>query len=122
MNRSIAVIDDDPSLRKGLSRLLRSAGFSVSTFASGEDFLGAADPALFDCLVIDVHLGGITGFELLRRLDPARGFGVVIITAHDEAAIHEALQAAGSPPCLSKPFDPEELLAAIFRTLDRPEV
>jgi len=122
MNRSIAVIDDDLSLRKGLSRLLRSAGFTVSIFESGEEFLGAADPASFDCLVIDVHLGGITGFELLRRLDRTRGFGVVIITAHHEAATREALHAVGSPPCLSKPFDPEELLAAIFRALDQQEV
>ena len=122
MNRSIAVIDDDPSVRKGLSRLLRSAGFSVSTFESGEDFLGAADLQSFDCLVIDVDLGGMTGFELLVRLDRSPGFGVVFITAHDESATREALRAAGSPPCLSKPFEAEELLSVISRTFGRPEV
>jgi DNA-binding response OmpR family regulator len=110
----IGIVDDDHSVRKGLSRFLRSAGWSVETFSSAEECLASSHLSTIDCFIIDVHLGGMNGFELLRRLEyslprpPA-----VFITAHDEAVTHEALINAGSPICLRKPFAPEALLTSI---------
>ncbi len=109
----VAVVDDDPSVRRALGRLLRSASYAVSDYASGEALL--ADPGAFQfgCLVLDLHLPGLGGRDVYRRLEsehrlPAR---VVIITADcnplalEWAARHGAL--------LRKPFDSADLLAAV---------
>jgi FixJ family two-component response regulator len=114
----VGVVDDDISVRKGLSRLLRSAGYDVVTFASGEECLAGIASAEFGCLVVDVHLGGMNGFELLQKLRASTmPVPVVFITAHDESVTREALRAAGSPPCLRKPFDANSLLTVIQSTL-----
>jgi len=115
---TIGIVDDDLSVRKGLSRFLRSAGWLVDTFSSGEECLASERWEAIGCFVIDVHLGGMNGFELLRRLEE-RGPrpAVVFITAHDEAVTRDALINAGSPVCLRKPFPPDELLHSIAAAL-----
>ncbi|MEI9974726.1 MAG: response regulator [Ignavibacteriota bacterium] len=115
----IGLVDDDPSVRKGMARLLRSAGYAVQTFASGEECLASGELAALGCLIVDVHLGGITGFELVSSLKKAgRMRPVIFITAHDEAMTRDALQVAGSPVCLRKPVPAESLLAAVRRHLE----
>jgi FixJ family two-component response regulator len=83
----VAVIDDDESVRRTMSRLLRAAGFQPITFGSAEEFL--ADPVRphFTCLLVDVRLGGMSGIDMWRRL-VAEGSRtpVIFITAHDEPA------------------------------------
>jgi FixJ family two-component response regulator len=112
--RRIAVVDDDLGVRQALDRLLRSAGFLVTTFASAEEFLARGRSAVVDCLVLDVHLGGMTGFDLEERLN-ADGIGlpVVLMTAHDDSAVRLRLQRSHAGAVLQKPFEDEALLNAI---------
>jgi FixJ family two-component response regulator len=110
---TVAVIDDDASVRRALGRLLRSAGLTVETFATAEAFLraGARPPA---CLVLDVRLPGLSGLELQARLAAeGRRIPIVFITGHeDDQARHQAL-AAGALDFLAKPFDEGALLGAL---------
>jgi len=117
---AVGVIDDDVSLLRALGRLLHAGGFSVTTFPSAETFLGAANRDEFACLVIDVHLGGLSGFDLQERL-AAEGsrVPVLFITARDDAQARERARLAGAVDYLRKPFDEELLLAAIRRALGR---
>ncbi len=66
--RTIAVVDDNPSMLQGLNRLLSAHGFDVRTFASAEAFLEADAGCEADCLLLDIHLGGISGIDLQRQL------------------------------------------------------
>jgi FixJ family two-component response regulator len=110
------VIDDDVSLLRALRRLLSAGGFQVETFSSAEDFLKCScSPG---CLVLDVHLGGLSGFELHERLVAAgRRIPVVFITAHDDAATQDRARRAGAVEYLRKPFDDASLIAGINRAL-----
>ncbi len=114
----VCVIDDDPSLRRALHRLLTAAAFDVKEFASAEDFLRAQPIACLGCLVLDVHLGGLSGFELQERLTASRcAVPVIFITAHDDAPTRERARKAGAAGYLPKPFDDESLIHAIADTL-----
>jgi len=113
----VYVIDDDPSLLRALRRLLGAGGFRVCTFSSAEEFLESArsTPA---CLVLDVHLGGLSGLDLHERLlASGRRIPVVFITAHDDAVARERAHRAGAIDYLRKPFNDETLIAGIKRAL-----
>jgi FixJ family two-component response regulator len=115
----VSVVDDDPSVRRSLQRLLESAGFSVSTFASGEQVLNGCLGRIPACLVVDVHLGDMDGFELNRQL-VAGGISIplIFITAHDDEPTKLSARRAGAVAYLPKPFDGEALLAAIHRAIE----
>ena len=114
----VCVIDDDVSLLRALRRLLGAGGFQVKTFSSAEDFLDCANPRTPGCLVLDVHLGGLSGFELHERhVAAGRRIPVVFITAHDDAATRDRAHRAGAAEYLRKPFDDESLIAGINRAL-----
>jgi FixJ family two-component response regulator len=114
----VCVIDDDDSLLRALRRLLCAGGFQVKTFSSAEDFLEYRNSRTPGCLVLDVHLGGLSGFELHERLVAAgRQIPVVFITAHDDAATRERARRAGAVEYLRKPFDDESLIAGVNRAL-----
>jgi FixJ family two-component response regulator len=116
----VCIIDDDASLLRALSRLLAAAGFIVTAFASAEDFLGDAQRIPPACLVLDIHLGGLSGFELQERLvRQGESIPVVFITAHDEAAARARASRAGAVAYLCKPFDQEALIEAIDRAIGR---
>jgi FixJ family two-component response regulator len=109
----VAVIDDDRPVRTALARLLMSAGFQVSLFASAEEFLGHMNDLEPACLLLDLHLPRLSGLELdrvLRQL--ARTMPTVFITADHELAQSEEVRQRGIP-CLIKPIDDRTLLAAI---------
>ena len=115
----VAVVDDDASMRTSIERLLQARDYATVAFASAEEFLhsgsiGSVDGAIG--LVLDIHLGGMSGIELRRRLAAAGStLPVVFITAHDdERTRHEAL-AAGCVDYLRKPFDADRLMAALER-------
>jgi FixJ family two-component response regulator len=113
----VCVIDDDASLLRALRRLLEAGGFRVCTFSSAEEFLESAKAAP-DCLVLDVHLGGLSGLDLQERLVAAgRRIPVVFITAHDDAITRERAHRAGAVDYLRKPFNDESLIAGIKRAL-----
>jgi FixJ family two-component response regulator len=118
-NRRIAVVDDESSVRKALERLIRSAGLSVATYASGDEFLAAAARAVPDCVVLDLHMPGATGFEVqlsLARL--AIRVPVVVITGHDTPESRQRAVAGGAAAYLLKPVDEHALLEAIVAAIE----
>ena len=119
---TIAVIDDDESVRRALQRLLRSTGLTVATFATAEAFLEDGTQPPPACLVLDVRLPGLTGLDLQERLAAAgRRIPIVFITAHkDDQARRQAL-AAGAIDFIAKPFDEEVLLDALAVALGQYE-
>ena len=107
----VAVVDDDPSMRTALARLLRFAQFDVQTFSSADQLLNS--PAEFKCVVIDVHLSGMTGIGLHVALRSAgRDVPVILITGHDTPSAEEYARAAGVP-YLRKPLLADDLLRAM---------
>jgi len=113
----IAIVDDDSSVRRSLHRLLQSAGYSVTTFASAGEFLDSLPRTRTACLVLDIQLDGMSGFELQERL-AAEGAGVPIIfmTAHDDAPTRERIERSTAGH-LWKPFDDQALLDAIGKAI-----
>jgi len=118
--RRISIVDDDASIREALKSLMRSVRFNVEAFASAEEFL--ASDRLHDtaCLILDVTLPGMSGFELQNRLNSERrAIPIVFITAHaDEAARQLALR-GGAIDLLSKPVRSEPLFKAIQSAIGR---
>ncbi len=114
----ISLVDDDPSIRKALTRLMNSAGYNVNTFASAEDFLDCGGLGDGDCIILDVRMPGMSGLELQDQL-LKRGVRtpIIFITAHDEGHVQAQAQKAGAVAFLHKPFDDELLLDAIHRAL-----
>ena len=114
----ISIVDDDLSVRRALRRLVRSAGYAVETFASAREFLDSSPSGRTACLVLDIHLEGMSGFELQERMaaDPVR-IPIIFITAQDDAATRERARLTGAAAYLRKPFDEQVLLAAIGRAI-----
>ena len=117
--RMVCVVDDDASVLRGLGLLLRTAGFTVEAFRSAEEFLQATHESPPDCLVIDIHLGALSGFELHERL-LASGTSIptVFITGQDDAATRERVRKSGAAGYLPKPFEVHSLISTIQAALD----
>jgi len=110
----VFVIDDDASVRKGLSRLLCSAGFEVETFASAELFLEREHYDGIGCLVLDVRMPGISGIDLQDELSKADySMPIIFITGHGTIPMGVQAVKKGAVNFLAKPFDDEELLQAV---------
>jgi FixJ family two-component response regulator len=109
----IAIVDDDASIRRALSRLVQTRGYAVESFASARDFLDAVPHCRPACLVLDVHLNG-SGFELQERL-AADGLKIpiIFITARDDQSTRRRLEKCGVVAYLWKPVDEQALLQAI---------
>ncbi|HUO89212.1 MAG TPA: response regulator [Rhizomicrobium sp.] len=110
----VYVIDDDPSIRRSLGRLLKLALWQVRTFDSGEAFVAELDGLSPGCLVVDIQLGGMSGLDLLAHMQTARPTwpAIAMSGSHDEGAEREALQ-LGARVFLHKPLDAQPLLDAI---------
>ena len=110
----VYIVDDDESMRKALQRLLRSVGYQALTFTSAEDFLDAASYRGRGCLILDIFLPGISGFDLQTKLaSEGANYSVIFITAHDNPQWLEKAQKAGAVAYLRKPFNEKSLLDAI---------
>jgi len=109
----IAIVDDDLSLRRSLRRVVQSAGYAVETFASAGDFLAWLPRGQAACLVLDVHLKEMSGFELQQRLSVP----VIFITSHEDASTRARIEKSGAVGHLWKPFDDTDVLAAIERAI-----
>ena len=117
MPKIVAVVDNDPSMRVSLERLLQARGFETEIFPSAEAFLGAASAA--DCLLLDIHLGGMSGFELRRRLSSAGStLPVIFMTAFDDEATRHEAASLGCVAYLRKPFVGQLLIEAIAGATD----
>jgi FixJ family two-component response regulator len=118
----IALVDDDPSIRRGVARMLELSGLQVTTFGSAEDLLQADPARTFDCLVLDIHLPGMSGPEVYSGLlDRGIAPPAVFITAHDASETQEMLQGVGVAACLRKPFRSQQLLQAIADAVALPD-
>ena len=118
--QTVFLVDDDASVRRALCRLIQSTGLDVTTFATAEEFLQAAPAPAPDCLILDVHLPGLSGLDLQQRLtDEGRGFPVVFITAYGEGSAREQALRAGAVAFLQKPIEGQALLDAIGQALCR---
>ncbi len=110
----LVVVDDDADVRKALSRLLSSAECTVTCFASAEAYLTSERGEGPDCLLLDIGLGGMSGFELREELLRTGAWvPIVFITGRDDEATRQTLLQLGSVPCLRKPFTNQSLLSAI---------
>ena len=122
----IAVVDDEESVRKALQRLIRSAGFEVETFPSGAEFLTSLQHHEPACLVLDLHMPGVNGFDVQDELNQARvHLPVVVITGHDTPSARVRAMNQGAAAYLCKPVDESLLMQAINvalanRTILRP--
>ena len=110
----IAVLDDDAFFGKALQRLLRSAGLNVETYSSGSEFLRSLSSHAPDCLVLDLHMPELNGFdvqvELLRR---GASIPVIVVTSHDTPESRARALRNGAKAYINKPVDDDVLLSAI---------
>ena len=114
----VALIDHAESCRIAVARLLVSAGFQPAAFASAEEFLLCANELRFDCVVLDVHLPGLSGLDLFRKLRrDGEQTPVVFLTTDRRAAQCEEIRASGVS-CLVKPTDDVTLLTAIRNAVE----
>ena len=121
-DRKVFIIDDDPSVQKGLSRLLCSAGYAIESFRSAEAFLARPPYAGPCCIVLDIQMPESTGLTLQETLSAAgRNEQIVFITGYGDVPTCAKAMRAGAIDFLPKPFRNEELLGAIATSLVRSE-
>jgi FixJ family two-component response regulator len=114
----VFVVDDDPSVRKSLRRVLASAGYAIEAFASAREFLARERHAGPCCLVLDVRMPGLTGLELQEALAAAgRRMSIVFVTGHVDVPMSVKAMKGGAVDLLTKPFNAKDLLKAIQRAL-----
>jgi FixJ family two-component response regulator len=119
----VAVVDDEDSVRKALSRLFRSAGFETRTFASAPEFFESLPSHVPDCLVLDLHLIGLTGLDVLNLLDAVSlRLPTVVITGHDMPGMRERALASGAAAYLLKPLDDKTLISAVLASIQNTTV
>ena len=112
--RTIGIIDDDESVRRALGQLLGAIGFRTRSYASAEEFLGHARSDRIDCLLLDIHLDGMSGFDLQRYLVVSGSdLPIVFMTGRDDPGLSQMARLAGCVGYLAKPFSRESLLAEI---------
>ena len=109
----IAVVDDDASIRRSLLRVVQAAGYRVEAFASAREFLEWLPRNRAACLVLDVQMSEMNGFDLQERLTVP----IIFITAHDDAPIRERIEKSGASAHLMKPFEARTVLDAIRRAV-----
>ena len=118
INPRVLVVDDDPSTRKAVERLLRLRGCAADLFASAEEVLARADLHGASCAVLDVHLPGLSGIQLRRWLAGAQAsLPVIFMTANDSEATRRCAMEAGCVAYLAKPFSSQLLAGALDAAL-----
>jgi FixJ family two-component response regulator len=116
----VAIVDDDPSVCKALSRLLAACSFHPQTFASAQEFLDSLSSDVPECAVVDLHMPGMGGLELQHQLAAAKmRIPTIIVTAHNETGFREQCESAGAVAYLQKPLNEATLIAAINMAVGR---
>lgn len=111
--KTVAIVDDDPSMLGATRDLLDAHGFATRTFTSAEEFLDAAADDI-DCLLLDIHLGGMSGIELRRELKISRAnLPVIFMTALDDERTREQALKTECVAYLRKPYSSRQLIEAI---------
>ena len=118
----VLVVDDDPSVRKSLTRVLASVGYAVEAFASAREFLARQPHPGPCCLVLDVRMPGLTGIQLQELLAATgRRVSIVFVTGHADVPTSVKAMKAGAVDLLTKPVDAKDLIAAIQRAVTKDE-
>ena len=116
----IAVVDDDPSAREGLSSLIRSMGLRVETFASAQEFPARTGPEALSCLILDLQLPDLSGIDLQKRMaEVGLEIPIVFLTGHGDIPSSVEAIKAGAVEFLTKPVDEQKLLQAIQQAIER---
>ena len=116
----VAIIDDELTMLKAMERLLNARGFATRVFASAEAFLEDDARNEVSCLVLDIHLGGMSGLDLQRRLkESGSQLPIIFVTAIDNEAVHQQAMDAGCVAYLRKPFLAHLLIGAIEKATGR---
>jgi FixJ family two-component response regulator len=112
----IAILDDEEDLRRALARLLKAHGYGVASFATGQELIAAIRRGRFDCVLLDLYMPGMSGFDVLAELqgNPASP-PVIVITAHDDVDFVKRALALNAFECQLKPIGAPALLGAIER-------
>ena len=117
----ISVVDDDESIRDSTKILLRSVGYNVATFESGELFLQSDARPQTECLILDMRMPGMDGLELQRQLKTSdASVPIIFVTAHDDRKRRQMAIDAGASDFFQKPFVASDFLAAVRTALKRP--
>ena len=120
---SVYVVDDDPSVRTAIKRLLASVGLRCETFGTAFEFLDRADQGLTGCLLLDVRMPGLSGMDLQRILNARdNDLPVIFVTAHADVPLTVRAMKAGAMEVLTKPFDDQTLLDAVHQALAQDRV
>lgn len=110
----IAIVDDEESIRRALKRLMIAAGFKAESFASATDFFESLRVTHPACVILDLHMPVMSGFDIQQRLrDEKNQVPVVVITGHDSPESQQRALAGGAVAYLRKPVDDQALLRAI---------
>jgi FixJ family two-component response regulator len=116
---TVFLVDDDASVRKALQRLIRAAGYDVESFPDAAGYLASPAPSLPACIVLDIRMPTMSGFELQSAIaGTSRALPVVFITGHGDEAVRSQALEAGAVDVLFKPIDEEELVSAIEKALE----
>src|SRR5580704_9391142 len=116
---TVFVVDDDPSIREAISRLIKSVGLNPQTFSSAKEFLEYKREDVPACLVLDVRLKGQSGLELQRELAANNPIPIIFITGHGDIPMSVQAMKAGAVEFLPKPFRDQDLLDSIRAALNR---
>ena len=116
----VYIVDDDPSVRRGISRLVRAAGYQAEVFSSADEFLARSREDRPGCLVLDVRLPGLSGLDLQERLaGSGRPVPIVFITGRGDIPTSVRAMKAGAVDFLAKPFEAKALLEAVGQALSK---
>ena len=117
---TVFVVDDHPSIRSALNRLLDSVGLRSEAFESGVDFLSRLEPDATGCVLLDVRMPGLNGLEVQQRLVESEcDLPVILLTAYADVPLTVRAMKAGAVEVLTKPFEEQALLDAVQQALGR---
>jgi len=120
MPEKVAIVDDEPGVRRALKRLVEANGFATQVYGSGEDFLQDSLEGV-TCAILDVNLGGMSGLETCRCLISKHGdIPVIFITAQDSPDVRSEAMELGCSALLRKPFLGNSLIGAVREAVSHP--
>jgi FixJ family two-component response regulator len=114
----VFVVDDDPSVRTAISRLIASVGLPVHAFGSAEEFLSHIECSPAGCVILDVRMPGCSGLDLQRRLvEEGYDLPIIFVSGHADVALTVRAMRAGALQVFTKPFDDQALIDAVYEAL-----
>jgi FixJ family two-component response regulator len=117
----VAVVDDDDAVRRALARLIRSLGFEAETYAGGDEFLASLPARRPDCVVLDLHMPTVSGFDVQARMAQEHlAIPIIVITGHDSPETRTRALKGGASAYLCKPLDEQTLMDAIHGAVAFP--